>query len=240
MRLYRKKGIKRKLVRRAKLPPHTNLQKYIGDTHTCRNEVSAALKAGTPIVYIDEVIFSKQTYTKQDYGARHKIIEVDEAKVYCSYVAACAAVSTDGGLDLLCTYDSALNADNFAQFLKDLHAVRGKKRFAAFLDNASFHRAHVVKDMAKELGVQIIWNVPYSPEYNPIEGAFSIVKNHFKRERLNAMLNDRIFSFQKGIQAAFKELTIPKIASMVARSHKLLKVVSPAGQDALPGPVAKK
>ena len=63
------------------------------------------------------------------------------------------------------------------------------------MDNASFHKNRVVSAATTELKITVIWNVPYSPEYNPIEGCFSIVKNHFKGERLNAMRNERFFSF---------------------------------------------
>lgn len=118
-------------------------------------------------------------------------------------MAAAAAVSVDQGLDHLCTYNCALNGEMFARFIKDLHAVRGRKKFALFLDNASFHKTNLVRDAAEELGIRLIWNVPYSPEYNPIESCFSVVKNHFKRARLNAMVNEKTFSFQKGIHSGF-------------------------------------
>ena len=59
------------------------------------------------------------------------------------------------------------------------------------MDNASFHRSNVVLQRLSELQITRIMNVPYSPEYNPIEGCFSIVKSFFKRQRLNAMLNNK-------------------------------------------------
>lgn len=171
------------------------MSKYIEQTNRCREEVKEALRTGLPIVYCDETMFTKRTYATHDYGLKHKIVEVDEAAVYTSYVAALAAVSAEKGLELLRTYDGPVNSELFSKFLKDLSVIRRKQPFALFMDNASFHKNRVVSAATTELKITVIWNVPYSPEYNPIEGCFSIVKNHFKGERLNAMRNERFFSF---------------------------------------------
>jgi transposase len=123
------------------------------------------------------------------------------------YVAVVASISAERGLENRTTYNSALDRFDFAEYLQDISRSRDGRPFALFIDNARFHKAIVVKDQMAELGIRPIMNVPYSPQYNPIEGCFSIVKNHFKMHRLNAMLNDRDFNFQKGIDAAFKQLT---------------------------------
>ena len=77
------------------------------------------------------------------------------------------------------------------------------KPFALFMDNASTHRSRIVQDVISELKITVIFNVPYSPEFNPIEGCFSIVKNYYRRTRLNAMRNDRTFLAQKAIRTAY-------------------------------------
>lgn len=59
-------------------------------------------------------MFTKRTYATHDYGLKHKIVEVDEAAVYTAYVAALAAVSEDSGIELLRTYDNAVNSELFA------------------------------------------------------------------------------------------------------------------------------
>ena len=61
--------------------------------------------------------------------------------------------------------------------------------FTLFLDGASFHRSNEFSAELRELEITRIINVPYSPQYNPIEGCFSIVKNHFKRKRLHDIVN---------------------------------------------------
>jgi transposase len=49
----------------------------------------------------------------------------------------------------------------------------------------------------EEINITRILSVPASPEYNPIEGCFSIVKNYFKRQRLNCLVNNKAFEVTK-------------------------------------------
>ena len=47
------------------------------------------------------------------------------------------------------------------------------------------HKSKQVKEVYSELDVKPIYNVGYSPEFNPIESVFSQVKRTYNRERLN-------------------------------------------------------
>jgi transposase len=40
----------------------------------------------------------------------------------------------------------------------------------------------------KELGIPAIFNLPYRPEHNPIENVFSLVKNKYKRMKLQSVI----------------------------------------------------
>ena len=51
------------------------------------------------------------------------------------------------------------------------------------MDNLSAHRSEKSKAEMARLGFRCIFNVPYSPEYNPIKFAFSKVKQKFRSLR---------------------------------------------------------
>ena len=53
-------------------------------------------------------------------------------------------------------------------------------KIALFMDNLSAHTSDRSKEAMRERGFRWIYNVPYSPEYNPIEFVFSEVKSNFK------------------------------------------------------------
>ena len=57
-----------------------------------------------------------------------------------------------------------------------------------FLDNLQVHKTSEVAEVCRQLGVQRIFNVPYSPDFNGIESYFSLVKAEYKRLLLQRLL----------------------------------------------------
>jgi hypothetical protein len=72
------------------------------------------------IIYLDETMFTKQTYATHDFGSKHHIVEVDEADVYMGYVCTIAAISGEKGVEHMKTGNQAINGETFAVFLDEL------------------------------------------------------------------------------------------------------------------------
>lgn len=77
---------------------------------------------------------------------------------------------------LYCAFYDKANSENYCDFLRQLHREFGK--VLLFLDNASYHKSKAVNECLREMGgdVQIRYFLPYTPELNPIEGQWRIVK----------------------------------------------------------------
>lgn len=52
-------------------------------------------------------------------------------------------------------------------------------------DNASFHKSTTTKSLIESGGCTLKFLPPYSPDYNPIENYWSILKNRIKKMRSN-------------------------------------------------------
>ena len=76
--------------------------------------------------------------------------------------------------------------------------------------------------MYEKLSITVIYNVSYSPEFNPIESAFSNVKRKFNQQRLNALANKESFNLDRGIQNAFTVITPELIRNCAKRSYAKL------------------
>ena len=50
----------------------------------------------------------------------------------------------------------------------------------AVMDNCSIHHVQEVKKLFDDAGILVFFLPPYSPDYNPIEEAFSAVKYYLK------------------------------------------------------------
>ena len=73
-----------------------------------------------------------------------------------------------------------------------------------------------------ELGIEHIYNVPYQPDYNPTESCFSKVKNYYKRQKLNLLVNERDIDYKSLIDRSINELTKSDIDSSVKLSLHLI------------------
>lgn len=60
--------------------------------------------------------------------------------------------------------------------------IKDQIGFNIFLDNARIHHYNKTKDQVKESGNLITYNVPYHPEYNPIEYINYVIKGHLKAQ----------------------------------------------------------
>lgn len=59
------------------------------------------------------------------------------------------------------------------------------------LDNASFHKASKIKSIVESVGCNLLYLPPYSPDFNPIEKCWGVMKARIrKRRKPNQPLQD--------------------------------------------------
>ena len=73
----------------------------------------------------------------------------------------------------LATGEHSVNVDKFTEYLDGLRAANPEAKIALFMDNLSAHTSERAKKAMRDHGFRYIYNVPYSPDYNPIELVFS-------------------------------------------------------------------
>ena len=77
----------------------------------------------------------------------------------------CAAISLGCGIEYFELYDQALNEELFMDYLRTLASKNKRRKLVIFMDNLQVHKTEVVKDLMRELKMEWIWNVPYSPDF---------------------------------------------------------------------------
>ncbi len=66
----------------------------------------------------------------------------------------------------------------------------------------------------KDLDIIPVFNVAYSPEYNPIEIVFSLIKRTFKQKRLASLAQGEKFDFNAGIKHSLSNLNNNTVKSI--------------------------
>lgn len=76
---------------------------------------------------------------------------------------------------------------SFGLYMRNILAPKVKAGQIVIMDNLSVHRSGWVRELIEDRGCQL-WLLPsYSPDYNPIEQAFSKVKNLLRRAKARTL-----------------------------------------------------
>jgi transposase len=90
--------------------------------------------------------------------------------------------------------EGAMNGPMFLAYVKQCLAPELKRGDTVFVDNLSVHKVAGVKEAIEAVGATLRYLPPYSPDFNPIEPAFSKVKSYLRKaaERTIARLSHAI------------------------------------------------
>ena len=80
-----------------------------------------------------------------------------------------------------------------------------------FWDNLSIHHSKRVLGRLEDLGIKVIFNISYSPQYNGVEGCFSKAKHTFKKERLQKLARGLRPNLHTLVHRAVKSLRLEDI-----------------------------
>ena len=103
------------------------------------------------------------------------------------------ALSLDGILHLEVVENAVTGAD-FRRFVEGLLLQMNEfplPNSVLVIDNASIHKVNGIRELVEDHGARLLYLPSYSPDFNPIELAFSTIKQWLRsnRDRVNQELN---------------------------------------------------
>ena len=106
---------------------------------------------------------------------------------------------TQDGVIIKRVYQGSTDSAIFNDFIMELVQYCGKypgPRSVIVMDNASIHHSEELRLICEYAGVKLVYLPPYSPDFNPIEEFFSVLKSFIRRHwRRNKDIID--MDFQK-------------------------------------------
>lgn len=69
----------------------------------------------------------------------------------------------------------------FEGYLREMVVPALKEGDVVVMDNLSVHKSERVRELIESVGAQVLYLPPYSPDFNPIEEAFSKIKNLLRK-----------------------------------------------------------
>lgn len=107
---------------------------------------------------------------------------------------------------LISMRSEVFNAQTFGAFLKKVSKNKGKKKAIVVVDNARWHHAAILGDWlrAHRNSIKLMFLPPYSPELNPIERAWKLLRRlcihnqHFEElAELVRIVSKQLLSWKK-------------------------------------------
>jgi len=94
-----------------------------------------------------------------------------------------SSITLDGGIGPSLSMEGSSDGESFGLFLREMLCPRLKRGQIVVMDNLSVHRGAWVRELIEEKGAEVLLLPPYSPDFNPIEEAFSKVKGLLRKAK---------------------------------------------------------
>ena len=152
------------------------------------------------IISLDETSIDSHISNTYGWGLIGKKITIHKKHNRIRYTVTCK-ITHDKIFHIQIVKKSA-NANTFLEFIKTIADKLNKDKITyILLDNARIHHSKIVKAYVQTIDhIKFIYNVPYSPEYNPIEKVFGEAKRLIKNNQItNQNIIQKIISGFKRI-----------------------------------------
>ena len=163
------------------------------------------------LIFIDETgTDSKDTIRMYGYSIRGKPVKVQKLLVRGERISVITAMSMEGIIAMKIVR-GGVNGDAFYEFICNnlvQHLMpfnSTNKHSVVVLDNCSIHHVDEVRELLNDTSVLTQFLPPYSPDYNPIELAFSKVKYMIRSMEMEMQAIDDIETI---VLSAFSTITV--------------------------------
>ena len=108
------------------------------------------------------------------------------------------------------------NTEIFNKFIIDDVLPKISKGDTLFMDNAKIHKSNILANYIRDSDFHLLFNIPYSPEFNPIELFQNVIKSHIKGNDI-----DNINDIQKAIDQHFRKYTKATFNDLYSHTYKM-------------------
>ena len=132
------------------------------------------------LVFIDESAVTTSMLRLWGWGQRgERVVDYSPLGAWksCSLIAAIRTTGWSASM----VVEGAVNAESFVAYTEQCLLPTLDPGDVVVLDNVPFHHDARVETLIRSVGARVRFLPPYSPDFNPIEKAFSALKSHLRR-----------------------------------------------------------
>ena len=127
------------------------------------------------LVFLDETAANTKMARRYGRAPRGQRCRMAVPHGHYKTTTVTAALRTSG-LTAMALFDGATNGERFRAYITDTLVPVLKRGDTGILDNLPSHKVAGVREAIAAVGARLLYLPPYSPDFNPIEQAFSKLK----------------------------------------------------------------
>ena len=138
------------------------------------------------LFFADEAVYSSRQSQRRVWAHKKTMVLVTARnQISFEAVAVVGAINVRGELVATLARQKSIDQFDFIAFLEHLRdRVPGEVQLYVVVDNLRVHRTLQVSEACVRLGVELVFNAPYSSEFNPIERCWAYSKRAFATDCL--------------------------------------------------------
>ena len=127
------------------------------------------------LVFLDESGVTTEMTRRYGWGPRSERVREAVPAGHWRTLTVLAALTTEGVLASM-SIESPTDGDVFLAFVEQVLVPRLQPGHLVILDNLAAHKIDGVRQLIEGCGASLLYLPPYSPDFNPIEHAWSKLK----------------------------------------------------------------
>ena len=139
------------------------------------------------LIVLDETAFTTNMHTACGYAPKGERLTVFEPHGHRNTTTFVGALTPEGMIAPL-VIDGPMNSLIFESYITNTLAKEVRPGDLLIMDNLSAHKTAAVQQALNRAGIKYLYLPPYSPDFSPIENAFSKIKRRMRE------LAERTFS----------------------------------------------
>ncbi len=133
------------------------------------------------LVFVDEMGSNTSLHELYAYSPRGQRAYWSVARNRGRNTTLLSSMSLSGIMGPSMVVEGGANGAVFEGYLREMVVPALGEGDVVVMDNLSVHKSERVREMIEGEGAQILYLPPYSPDFNPIEEAFSKIKNLIRK-----------------------------------------------------------
>lgn len=175
-KVYKIHGIKKKKLRWYKFQRNVDENAIRVDLSRMKRQMTMARNDGYRFIYLDETMITRKTVADTEWTRAGENLRIDTEALNEPTLALLAGISKEKGLEHFQVFHKSVDVIKFKEWLTTLKQLNPTDKICLFMDQLSVHTSNKSKNRMRELGFRWVYNVSYSPQWNPIELTFSKFK----------------------------------------------------------------